>query len=292
MTTTFELGSSTGFLAPDFEVVVRGYDRKAVRSRIATLKRERIALDRRATQLEEMLAAGPTELAAPEVADLQTTGLGRRIEALLREACDEADRCREDSADRHREAVAAAREAAIDAVEKSNQQARLAAAAAELEGNRLIEIARRDAERLGTESALKAARVRAQEAVVLDSVRARVEQLWVDCEAELGYASSQLDRDLEAKAVAGRNRVELATLQAQAMREEAVQMSERARRQADSLLESGREEARRLLAGAAEGAERLRLETQAAVGAVQTAMEELGAVLDYQRSTLPAQPNL
>ncbi|MGQ0464272.1 MAG: hypothetical protein ACT4QG_03015 [Sporichthyaceae bacterium] len=286
MTTTYDHGQFTGLRYPDFEVVVRGYDRKAVAGRIDALKRERAALDRRAAELEKMLAAGSIPQPRAESSNTQSTGLGKRIESMLQEAYDAADREREISVEEHREAVDNARHSAAEAVARAHHQAQAAEASAELEGNRLIDIARREAERIAGDGALKAARIRAEESVVLDAVYARVEQRSLDCETELAYAAAALDRELEAKAVAERNAIELATLEAQAMRDEALQMAERARRQADALLASSRDEARRLSTGAAEDAERLRVETRAAVGEVETAMEELGAVLAYQRAAL------
>ncbi|WP_169577235.1 cellulose-binding protein [Sporichthya polymorpha] len=269
----------------NFDTAMRGYDRAAVDAKVAQLTDERIAFERRAAELEREMVRMRQSLENGESAPYYIT-LSRKMEGILREAHEDADRTKADAelaGQRERERAMSVAEELMGRT-KDESDRREAETRAQIEG--MINAARSEAERVRQEATDKAAQLVASTSDVVEKARIKGAQIATEVETKLTAQREQFERDTVSRQETAERRLAETAQMAEQMKAEAARMTEDSQRAAKALIEAARTAASELIAETTSRAERLQQDAERELAALTHRRDSINAQLSTVRETL------
>ncbi|GAA0605557.1 cellulose-binding protein [Sporichthya brevicatena] len=269
----------------NFDTAMRGYDRAAVDAKVAQLTDERVSFERRAAELEREMARMRQSLENGESAPYYIT-LSRKMEGILREAHEDADRVKADAemaSQRERERAMSVAEELMGRTKDENDR-REAEVRAQIEG--MINAARSEADRVRQEATDKAAQLVASTSDVVEKARIKGAQIATEVETKLTAQREQFERDTVSRQETAERRLAETAQMAEQMKAEAARMTEDSQRAAKALIEAARTAASELIAETTSRAERLQQDAERELAALTHRRDSINAQLSTVRETL------
>jgi cell division septum initiation protein DivIVA len=274
----------------EFDIVLRGYERKQVDDHLGRINSERVAAAQRINALEHRVEELDTELQNAQKREAEAepsyAGLGARVENILRLAEEEAKDLKleaQASAEKDRKAAEAA---AGQVRAQADEDARARREQTRQEAAKLLEEARKEAARVRAEAANEAAAKRDEAEGILEAARAKAAQAAAEFEASLAKRRERAERDLAIRQDAAERHLIETSDQAEQLRVEAQKMREEAERRSRQMLETAQREAEDIVAEATAKAERSRLEAGRELAALTHRRDSINAQLSNVREML------